>query len=91
MDLNSFRAKQTAAALRYLEDMNVIHNDLALRNLLVASGGSDEYIVKIADFGLSLKLEDKVTSLTLPSPTVAIRWAAPEVLIEHVVSHQVWC
>jgi hypothetical protein len=45
-------AQQTAAALRYLEEMKVVHNDLALRNLLVAPGGSEEYTVKIADFGL---------------------------------------
>ncbi len=47
--------EQTAAAMRYLEDMKVIHRDLALRNLLVTLGQKGQHIVKLADFGLSIR------------------------------------
>lgn len=50
--MNEFRSKQIAGALRYLEELLVIHNDLALRNLLVNRIGSTGFQVKIADFGL---------------------------------------
>jgi serine/threonine protein kinase len=45
-------ARQSAAALRYFEEVSIIHRDLALRNLLVTKGGDENYLVKIADFGM---------------------------------------
>ena len=37
--------------MTYLETHNVVHRDLALRNLLITHGGSeqDKYMVKIGD------------------------------------------
>lgn len=40
--------------MMYLHDQHVIHCDLAVRNLLVTTGDSDDkYLVKVNDFGLS--------------------------------------
>lgn len=55
-----------------------LHRDLAARNVLVA----DDYVLKIADFGLSRNIAQsdyykKVTEGKLP-----IKWMAPEALID---------
>ena len=46
-------SKQAASGMAYLESQKLVHRDLALRNLLVDANVKTNYIVKIADFGLS--------------------------------------
>lgn len=41
-----------AKGLAYLESKNIIHRDIALRNLLAAKI-EGEYTAKVSDFGLS--------------------------------------
>jgi serine/threonine protein kinase len=41
-----------AAGLKYLHQMNIVHADLALRNILISKGEDEEYQAKISDFGL---------------------------------------
>ncbi|XP_017282790.1 protein tyrosine kinase 2 beta, b [Kryptolebias marmoratus] len=64
---------QICKALVYLEGMNVVHRDIAVRNVLVAS----PECVKLGDFGLSRYIEDeeyyKASITRLP-----IKWMAPE-------------
>ncbi len=63
--------------MKYLEDNNVVHRDLALRNLLVGRDQEGNYLVKVGDFGMS-RTVDKGYYRT--SNTIApIRWSAPEV------------
>ena len=59
----------------FIKGVQVLHRDIALRNMLLASG----YIVKVADFGLSRKIEN---DLYQPSNTFAlpIAYLAPEVI-----------
>ncbi|XP_066566613.1 protein tyrosine kinase 2 beta, b isoform X2 [Amia ocellicauda] len=64
---------QICKALAYLEGVNMVHRDIAVRNVLVASHDS----VKLGDFGLSRYIEEeeyyKASVTRLP-----IKWMAPE-------------
>ncbi|KAF8596873.1 kinase-like protein [Ceratobasidium sp. AG-I] len=57
----------------------MVHGDIKGQNLLV----SDEGIIKITDFGDSLLLDSSPKFSTLRKQnTVALNWAAPELLID---------
>ncbi|XP_028252802.1 protein tyrosine kinase 2 beta, b isoform X3 [Parambassis ranga] len=64
---------QICKALVYLAGLNMVHRDIAVRNVLVASPDC----VKLGDFGLSRYIEDeeyyKASVTRLP-----IKWMAPE-------------
>ncbi|XP_068433875.1 protein tyrosine kinase 2 beta, b isoform X2 [Clinocottus analis] len=64
---------QICKALVYLSGVNMVHRDIAVRNILVASADC----VKLGDFGLSRYIEDeeyyKASVTRLP-----IKWMAPE-------------
>ncbi|XP_059354839.1 protein-tyrosine kinase 2-beta-like [Carassius carassius] len=64
---------QICKALVYLQGVNMVHRDIAVRNVLVATPES----VKLGDFGLSRYIEDeeyyKACVTRLP-----IKWMAPE-------------
>ncbi|KAK6488665.1 protein-tyrosine kinase 2-beta-like isoform X1 [Huso huso] len=64
---------QICKALAYLEGVNMVHRDIAVRNILVAAPDC----VKLGDFGLSRYIEEeeyyKASVTRLP-----IKWMAPE-------------
>uniref|UniRef100_UPI003AAEB6B7 protein-tyrosine kinase 2-beta-like n=1 Tax=Centroberyx gerrardi TaxID=166262 RepID=UPI003AAEB6B7 len=64
---------QICKAMAYLEGLNMVHRDIAVRNVLVASPDC----VKLGDFGLSRYVEEedyyKASLSRLP-----IKWMAPE-------------
>ncbi|XP_009083416.1 PREDICTED: protein-tyrosine kinase 2-beta, partial [Acanthisitta chloris] len=66
-------ALQISKAMAYLEAINCVHRDIAVRNILVAS----PECVKLGDFGLSRYIEDeeyyKASITRLP-----IKWMSPE-------------
>lgn len=66
-------ALQICKAMAYLESINCVHRDIAVRNILVAS----PECVKLGDFGLSRYIEDedyyKASVTRLP-----IKWMSPE-------------
>eukprot|EP00041_Stephanoeca_diplocostata_P009635 m.149988 g.149988 ORF g.149988 m.149988 type:complete len:254 (+) comp17825_c0_seq26:1576-2337(+) len=73
----------TAKGLQYLTDHGILHRDIAARNMLLHVRSKTDFVVKVADFGLSkivarACVDDAVTeSMTMPIPT---RWTALEAL-----------
>lgn len=52
---------QISSAMKYLEEHSVIHRDLAARNCLVGNN----YVVKVADFGLARSVTSSVVHVFL--------------------------
>jgi len=69
-----YAALQIANGMRYLASFGVIHRDLAARNCLVG----EDYVVKIADFGMTQDLYNKAYFLMQGRALLPIRWMAPE-------------
>ena len=67
-------ALQIANGMRYLASYGFIHRDLAARNCLVG----EDYVVKIADFGMTQNLYNKAYFLMQGNAFLPIRWMAPE-------------
>lgn len=74
-ELTSF-AYQVARGMEYLASRRCIHRDLAARNVLVC----DDYIVKIADFGLARDLQESEYYRKSTNGRLPIKWMAPESL-----------
>lgn len=74
----------------HLHSENVVHCDLACRNLLV-SFANNKCTIKIADFGLS-RITDGDIYLASASSKFPVKWSAPEVLSHSKVSRSsdVW-
>ncbi|XP_059160986.1 fibroblast growth factor receptor 2-like isoform X2 [Physella acuta] len=75
----------TARGLGHLADKQIIHRDVAARNVLLA----DKLVAKIADFGLS---KNDQTYVKTSSTRVPIRWMAVESLFSNTYTLQsdVW-
>ena len=76
MDISFGFMIDIAKGLECLFRCNIIHNDLACRNILVDTNPNGQLICKISDYGLS-KSKDTTTKI---SDLFPIRWTAPEVL-----------
>jgi len=71
-------SKEFAAAMLHAHKMNIIHCDLAARNLLVETRGK-EFSIKVSDFGMAKYSESGEYDLKVNS-VIPIRWCAPEIL-----------
>jgi len=85
-------ARDVASGMSHLHEEKILHCDLAARNLLVALKGKDQYVVKVADFGLSHIAAESENYNINAETKFPIRWSAPEVMTRHQVSQKsdVW-
>ncbi|KAL5457649.1 hypothetical protein EMCRGX_G034932 [Ephydatia muelleri] len=72
-------AVDVAKGCCYLEQARFIHRDIAARNCLVSSKGSDR-VVKIGDFGLAKDLYSSDYYQVEGQRKLPVRWMAPEAL-----------
>eukprot|EP01117_Protostelium_nocturnum_P012933 TRINITY_DN4790_c0_g1_i3.p1 TRINITY_DN4790_c0_g1~~TRINITY_DN4790_c0_g1_i3.p1 ORF type:complete len:528 (+),score=188.66 TRINITY_DN4790_c0_g1_i3:206-1789(+) len=77
-------ANGVAAALNYLKECNICHNDVSSRNVLMRQDRAP----KLIDFGMAFDTQHPL----IPSNEPPTRWSAPEVLSKREYSHasDVW-
>ena len=63
-----------AEGMAFMESVHWVHGDLAARNLLMGANK----VVKICDFGHSVKCADEENSPVWVSQQLPVRWTAPE-------------
>ncbi|KAJ9511825.1 hypothetical protein QJQ45_004378 [Haematococcus lacustris] len=79
-------ALDVAKAMLHLHSLNVLHADLKARNVMLKSGGEGRTVVaKVADFGLSLKMEHMETHISSVFQGTMTHMA-PEIMLEGRVS-----
>jgi hypothetical protein len=71
-------SQQVATGLQYLAEHNVIHRDVAARNVLIRFQTSSKFVCKLTDFGLSRVFDKQSAKSKLTSP-IPVRWTPPEV------------
>ncbi|KAL6057223.1 Fibroblast growth factor receptor [Balamuthia mandrillaris] len=78
-------ARDSARGLRYLHSLNVVHRDIAARNILVCKN----YRAVLGDFGMSRVLEKMYQ--TTKSDFGAVKWMAPEAIEVRKYSKETDC
>eukprot|EP01119_Soliformovum_irregulare_P020486 TRINITY_DN663_c0_g1_i1.p1 TRINITY_DN663_c0_g1~~TRINITY_DN663_c0_g1_i1.p1 ORF type:complete len:1075 (-),score=271.53 TRINITY_DN663_c0_g1_i1:55-3009(-) len=71
-------ARQACAGMLHLSLKNIIHRDLALRNVLVCQGDKRQLRVKLADFGMSRS--SSTGHYTSSNTIFPLKWCSVEVL-----------
>ncbi|XP_057651028.1 serine/threonine-protein kinase 33-like isoform X1 [Diorhabda carinulata] len=82
-------AKQLISAVRYLHKNDIVHRDIKMENILLATNPddeSDEYFIKLTDFGLSvIKVGSGIRGM-LRDRVGTILYMAPEILLDRTYS-----
>lgn len=82
-------ASQLSRAMGFLQQVKVVHADLACRNVLLFQLEEDpaQTMVKVTDFGLAVLLPAGSSHVILKQPQ-ATRWCAPETVATCKLSHR---
>lgn len=75
---------QVARAMEYLSSRNILHGDLAARNVLLC----DDNVVKVCDFGLARTMYNSNNYKKKGESPLPFKWLALESLTDHVFSTQ---
>lgn len=75
-------AFQVARAMDYLSSRNILHGDLAARNILLC----DDNVVKVCDFGLARTMYNSNNYKKKGEAPLPFKWLALESLTDHVFS-----
>ena len=73
---------QVARAMDYLSSRNILHGDLAARNVLLC----DDNVVKVCDFGLARTMYNSNNYKKKGEAPLPFKWLALESLTDHVFS-----
>ena len=65
-----------------------IHRDLAARNVLVSKDYNNQYVIKIADFGMARDIYKDGVYTKESSGVLPLKWTAPESLADAVYTSQ---
>ena len=81
-------ASQVAAGMAYLEEQNIVHKDLVARSILVG----EHLKCKVANFELARKASEGIYEAEAGTDRYAVKWAAPEVLLQNrfSIKSDVW-
>ena len=69
-------------ALQYLDQLGIVHRDIALRNILMTGNKT----VKLSDFGLAVRVTPGAEYWSRQEVPTPYKWSAPESLSEAVYS-----
>ncbi|ETO10875.1 hypothetical protein RFI_26503 [Reticulomyxa filosa] len=77
-------AKQVALGINHLHQHNIVHRDIAARNLLMKNPKTHpgDFVIVISDFGMSQIMNEETYNNTYTS-IGPLKWMAPETLNEH--------
>eukprot|EP01119_Soliformovum_irregulare_P017099 TRINITY_DN502_c2_g1_i1.p1 TRINITY_DN502_c2_g1~~TRINITY_DN502_c2_g1_i1.p1 ORF type:complete len:788 (-),score=134.62 TRINITY_DN502_c2_g1_i1:13-2376(-) len=70
-----------ANGMEYLSNRGILHKDLALRNLLMASDETGTASILVSDFGLASSLDGKNYYTRQEETPLPVKWSAPEALL----------
>ena len=79
--------RDVAAGLVYLHSRDILHGDLAARNILLRRH-DDRVTACVSDFGLANQLQQGINTMAVER-SVPVRWSAPEVVLAHATHGQV--
>lgn len=84
-------ASDVASGCLYLSEKNIIHRDIASRNVLIEII-DDKVVAKICDFGLAIILENKNSKFIATRQDFSLLSSAPECLNENcfTIESDVW-
>jgi len=70
-------AKDVCSGMSHIHKENILHLDLACRNLLVDFDGPESFVIKISDFGLA-KVTENGKIYATQDTMFSFRWTPPE-------------